>query len=189
MGGAEASLPVPTTPQPLGRGFPLPSPPASPLPLKIVPHLGGAKRPLLDNHALCLIVCNAKDISQPHPYAFCDPNAPHITMTYFPQLQYPPPASNCFHDPNPKIFPSRIFSLDPPSPYSIFDPITQSESDDSDVFPQTPLIMILIQIGICNPSPHTPLYLNFKYLLITFNYYLTYLLLILIIIKKWILLN
>ena len=57
--------------------------------------------------------------------------------------------------------PPESFPLDPPPPYSIFDPITLSESDDSDVFPQTTLIMILIQIGICNPSPHTPLYLYF----------------------------
>ena len=52
--------------------------------------------------------------------------------------------------------PAESFPLDPPPPYSIFDPITQSESDDSDVLPQTPLIMIAIWIGICNPSPHTP---------------------------------
>ena len=58
--------------------FPSHPHPFHPFPLKIVPHLGGTRRPLLDNHTLCPIVCNPMVISQSHPYAVHDPNAPTL---------------------------------------------------------------------------------------------------------------
>ena len=65
-GGAEASSSLhPPYLKLWAEDFPH-SHPFHPFPLKIIPHLGGARRPLLDNHALCPIVCNPMVISQPH---------------------------------------------------------------------------------------------------------------------------
>ena len=60
--------------------------------------------------------------------------------------------------------PPESFPLDPPPPYLIYSPITQPESDDPDVFPQI-ILMIQTRIGISDPSPQTPPFFLFKYLL------------------------
>ena len=136
-----------------------------PLPLKIVPCLGGTRRPLLDNHALCPIVCNPVVISQPHPYAFHDPNAP----LYYDDLFPPSYNTLCLQvtasmTQTQRYSPPESFPLDPLLPTPYLTPSHNQSLMTLMCFPQTPLIMILILIGICNPSPHTPLYLNFKYI-------------------------
>ena len=116
-------------------------------------------------------------ISQPHSYVFCDPNAPHITMTYFPSYNTLCQQVTASMTQTQRYSPPESFPLDPLLPTPYLTPSHNQSLMTLMCFPQTPLLMILIQIGICNPSPHTPPYLNSIYLLITFNYYLTYLLL------------
>ena len=114
--GAEVSLLIPTTtppstpPQPLGRGFPPSSSPHSPSPLE------DCSPPRRHQEASLRQPCTMPCCLQPHghfpappPYAFHDLNAPHIMMTYSPQLQYPLPVCNCFCDPNPNIYPQNLF--------------------------------------------------------------------------------
>ena len=48
------------------------------------------------------------------------------------------------------------FPLDPLLPTPYLAPSHNQSLMTLMCFPQTPLIMIPIQIGICNPSPHTP---------------------------------
>ena len=67
--------------------------------------------------------------------------------------------------------PPESFPLDPPPPYSTYSSIAQSESDNSDVFPQTLGIILIMQIcrlGLVIPvhKPPNPSIISFVFLYI-----------------------
>ena len=164
--GRGLSLLIPTTtppstlPQPLGRGFPPSSSPNS------LPPLQDCSPPRRHQEAPLRQPCTMPHCVQPHshfpaptPYAFHDPNAP----PYFEDLFPPIYNTLCLCvtasvNPNSDISPQSLSSR-PPPPYLI--PSHNQSLMTLMCFPQIPLIMIVIWIGICNPSPHTPLYLSF----------------------------
>ena len=113
--GRGLSLPTPTTPpstppQPLGRGFPLPSPPDSPPPLEdCSPPMRHQEAPLRQPHTMPCCLQPHGRFPAPHPYAFNDPNAPPqyddlfppVIILYAYRLLLPLPK----HTPHQNLFP------------------------------------------------------------------------------------
>ena len=72
--------------------------------------------------------------SHPHPYAFNDPKCPLQYDDLFPS-NYNTLCLQITASVTQTYTPPESFSSQPPPSYSIYNPITQSESQDSDVFP------------------------------------------------------
>ena len=107
--------------------------------------------------------------SDPTPYALYDPNAPPQYDNLFPPRYTALCLQVAVSITHSTYTPPESFPLDPPLPYSAYSSIAQSESDDSDVFPQTLGIILMMQIwtGISDPSPQPPSssIISFVYLL------------------------
>ena len=83
-----------------------------PHPLKIIPCLWGIVKLLSCNQGPCLFACSLMATSPAHPYTVCDPNAPHIIMTFSLPNMLPSVSYNDIGIVAPTI------TTFPPNPYS-----------------------------------------------------------------------